>query len=369
MWHSNRNSSRLVRLSAAAAAAVSLLAFGASAEAQTYITGSNQDRETDYHVVHDGDTLWDLSGRFYGDTYEWPRMWSYNAHITNPHWIYPGDIVYLRSASNDGAGQPGQSQSAGQALAARPSGGLYLPVGGYILNEEAPYVGRIRGSRKGAAMLSEFDTAWVGFGEDSYSDEEREDLDADEQDKMRQVDSVQVGDRFSIVREVGSVKNDDGEEVAHRYLVLGVAQVTKTSEEHFDEVNIVQSWQEINRGDMLIPYERQLKVVKQTAATTDGVAKVVDTMRPGSIFGEQNYVFINKGAADGIHSGNRFFAYQRFEGLHLDQVDSALDEKIPWSRVGQMMVIDVRENYSTALIIDSNREIGVGDRLEIYNGH
>lgn len=364
MWNSDRNPSRMTRV-AAAAAALSLMAVGASAEGQTYLS-AKKEGGSDYHVVDDGDTLWELSGSYYGDTYEWPRMWSYNAHITNPHWIYPGDIVYLRGATG---AQPGQAQSAGQALAAAPSGGLYLPVGGYILNEEVPYVGRIRGSRKGASMLSEFDTAWVGFGDDAYSEDERNDLSDAERAKLQQGNSVQVGDRFSIVREAGSVENDDGKAIGYKYLVVGVAQVTKTSEEHFDEIDIVQSWQEIYRGDMLIPYERQLKVVKQTAATTDGVAKVVDTLRPGSIFGEQNYVFINRGAEDGVRSGNRFFAYQRFEGLHLDAVDSALDEKIPWSRVGQMMVIDVRENFSTALIIDSSREIAVGDRLEMYDGH
>lgn len=365
MWNSDRNPSRLTRVAAAAAAALSLMAVGTSAEAQTYLSGQKAGG-SDYHVVNDGDTLWDLSGTFYGDTYEWPRMWSYNAHITNPHWIYPGDIVYLRAATGE---QPGATQSAGQALAAAPSGGLYMPVGGYILNEEAPYVGRIRASRKGAAMLSEFDTAWVGFGEESYSEEEKEKLSEEERRRIQAGESVQVGDRFSIVRQGETIKNDDGEAIGYKYLVLGVAQVTKVSEEHYDEIDIVQSWQEIYRGDMLIPYERQLKVVKQTTASTDGVAKVVDTMRPGSIFGEQNYVFINKGAADGVRSGNRFFAYQRFEGLHLDEVDDAIDEKIPWSRVGQMMVIDVRENYSTALIIDSSREIAVGDRLEMYNGH
>lgn len=368
MCKSDRNPSRMTRVAAAAAAAFSLMAVGASAGAQTYLS-EQKEGAGDYHVVDDGDTLWDLSGRYYGDTYEWPRMWSYNAHITNPHWIYPGDIVYLRAATG---GQPGGAPGAQQTYQAQSelqNGALFLPVGGYILKDEAPYSGRIRGSRKGAAMLSEFDTAWVGFGEDSYSEEEREKLSDEERAKIQQAGEVQVGDRFSIVREAGTIDDDEGNTIGYKYRVLGVAQVTKVSDEHYDEIDIVQSWQEIYRGDMLIPYERQLKVVKQTTATTDGVAKVVDTMRPGRLFGEQNYVFINKGAADGVRSGNRFFAYQRFEGLHLDEVDAALEDKIPWSRVGQMMVIDVRENFSTALIIDSNREISVGDRLEMYNGH
>src|SRR5262249_55409646 len=51
------------------------------------------------HVVETGDTLWDLSGRYLNNNWMWPRVWSYNPHITNPHWIYPGQVIRFRSAS------------------------------------------------------------------------------------------------------------------------------------------------------------------------------------------------------------------------------------------------------------------------------
>src|SRR5262249_6476718 len=39
------------------------------------------------HSVRRGDTLWDISIRYFQDPYEWPRVWSYNPQIQNPHWI------------------------------------------------------------------------------------------------------------------------------------------------------------------------------------------------------------------------------------------------------------------------------------------
>lgn len=48
------------------------------------------------HVVKKGDTLWDLSGRYYGNPWKWPKVWSYNPQIMNPHWIYPGDQIRMR---------------------------------------------------------------------------------------------------------------------------------------------------------------------------------------------------------------------------------------------------------------------------------
>ncbi len=47
----------------------------------------------DTYTVRRGDTLWDLSGRFLNNPWYWPKVWSYNPEITNPHWIYPGNVI------------------------------------------------------------------------------------------------------------------------------------------------------------------------------------------------------------------------------------------------------------------------------------
>lgn len=361
----------LKRAIVGAAAAAALFAADV-APSQAQVTQRDQG-ESDYHVVEDGDTMWDLSGHFYQDTYQWPRMWSHNSHITNPHWIYPGDIVYLRedgggtggsqAAGGEGDGEDGADTSQGEVQR-----GLFLPLGGYITKEDPQYVGRITASRKEANMLSEHDTAWVGWGDEAYSEDEKVELKGEDRHQTREVEDVSAGDRFAVVRDIGTIDNDDGQVIARKYRVLGAVEVTDTDEENYDEVRVTQSWHEMHRGDMLVPYERQLKVVKQSRAGSDEVARIIDTLQPGSIFGEHSYVFIDKGAADGVHTGNRFFVYQRYEGLH-KSVDGKLDEKVPWSRVGQVLVLDVRENYSTAVIVDANREIVVGDRLEMYDGY
>jgi chemotaxis signal transduction protein/LysM repeat protein len=46
------------------------------------------------HVVRKGDTLWDIAARYLGDPFRYPEVAELSG-ISNPHWIYPGDIVHM----------------------------------------------------------------------------------------------------------------------------------------------------------------------------------------------------------------------------------------------------------------------------------
>ena len=52
----------------------------------------------EHHVVKKGDTLSSVCELYFADPWCWPQLWASNPHVTNPHWIFPGDVLRLRAA-------------------------------------------------------------------------------------------------------------------------------------------------------------------------------------------------------------------------------------------------------------------------------
>lgn len=76
------------------ALAVVLLFSSPAAEVLAAEATVRADSPQRYTVV-EGDTLWDVAGRFLEQPWLWPQVWQINPQIDNPDLIFPGDVIEL----------------------------------------------------------------------------------------------------------------------------------------------------------------------------------------------------------------------------------------------------------------------------------
>ncbi len=69
-----------------------LLGLILSVQAQAVELREDHPRE---YIVQQGDTLWEIAGRFLERPWQWPAIWQANPEIDDPHLIFPGDRISL----------------------------------------------------------------------------------------------------------------------------------------------------------------------------------------------------------------------------------------------------------------------------------
>ena len=350
---------RSIKISMAGAAA-SLALFAGQAAADQVMVNPNRAPGgpldlPDSHTVVQGDTLFDLSMLYLEDAYLWPRLWSYNPQVTNPHWIYPGDSLFLRPEVVASAAEVATQQAVAKF---QQNVGKFYPMAGFWTGSELQELGKIKYARTGRELLQPEDEVYLEFVDP---------------------DQVVVGQEYAINRVVNRVIDDATEElIAVEYEVIGRIAVRQ----RHDDTDLVsgvisQLWNVIRRGDILFVNQPQLLLVEPKANTVDYEAEIIGTSSNRAILHEQDYIFVNAGWDDGIRPGNRLAIWDRQD--EAAQIQASLDgnidyenvrDELPWQRYGEAMIVYATATYATAVIHSAGaHEIGAGMRVTFRNGY
>ncbi|TWI57657.1 nucleoid-associated protein YgaU [Pseudomonas duriflava] len=310
----------------------------------------------DSYTVIQGDTLWDISGKFLSKPWQWPELWHANPQIENPHLIYPGDrlsLVYVdgqpRLTLNRGASRGTiklsptiRSTPIAEAIPTIP----LEAINSFLLSnrvidtadqfQAAPYV-----------VAGNAERVVSGAGDRVYA-------------RGRFAEDQPA---YSLYRQ-GRTYTDPqtGEYLGINADYIGSGDVV-SSEGDITTLSLTRSNQEIRLGDRLFPTEQ--RIVNSTFMPSAPANKVngviLDVPRGVSQIGQFDVVILNKGARDGLVEGNVLAVYKTGETVRDRITGEAV--KIPDERAGLLMVFRTYDRLSYGLVLMATRQLTVLDKV------
>jgi hypothetical protein len=313
----------------------------------------------DQHVVVRGDTLWGISGKFLQNPWCWPQVWGLNRdQIRDPHWIYPGQIVYLdRMAGRLRLGTPSGSNSgtpnirlspqvrmesmARDAIPAIPSSAIapFLSQPLIVDENELKNTPRIVAAEEGHVFLGKGDKAYV-----------RGDL--------------KGNTSFQVFRPGKPLQDPITKAIlGYEAAYLGTIKLNRAAkaENEAHRFMVVTSKEEMGIGDHLVPLPPTpiLNFVPHApAAPID--ARVVAVYGGVMQAGQNQIVSINRGKKDGLDIGT-VLHLSRFGNVIADRTNDKKPIKLPDEQYGTLFIFRVFDNVSYGLIMQVTDAVNVGD--------
>ncbi|MFC0251420.1 LysM peptidoglycan-binding domain-containing protein [Massilia consociata] len=350
------------------AAAVALVACAVAGPAQAAEAPACAFRPNapDQHVVVKGDTLWDISGTFLQNPWCWPRVWGMNRdEIRNPHWIYPGQVIYfdrsrgrlsLTRPGGDGRGEPPLTKLSPQlrteslardAIQSIPAGTIepYLTQPLVVENRELEGAPRIVASQEGRVYLGTGDRVYVKG-------------------------DLRGGKVFQVFRP-GTVLKDPqtGKVLAREAAYLGSVTLDVEAKPGVDAhtFRVSETRQEMGVNDLLIPVPPAPVRNYVPHAPLQAVdARVMSIYSGVTYAGQSQVVTVNRGSLDGLDVGAVLQLYhlgktvpdpasKGFLGIGKQQI------RLPEEQYGSLFIFRVFKNVSYGLIMQVTAPVQVGD--------
>ena len=335
------------------------LAFAAASEIPADIALNVRSDAPERYVVVKGDTLWDISGKFFKDPWKWPKIWGVNKDtIKDPHWIYPGDVIVfdpttgtLRIGELDGVTARTSANgvtrlspkaylnpSDHDAIPSIPASaiGPFLSQPLVIENDELKNAPVIIGAREGRVVLATDDTVFV------------KGLPADQGEKWQM---YRPGKTF--------IDPDTGEQLGIEAVYLANAEARKFAD--VSTIFITKAVQEARSGDRLaIAANETSSFYLPRAPETDVSAKVISVYGGVSQAGQNAVITLNKGARNGLEVGHVLALFHKGEVIK----HAGNKYTLPDERYGLVFVFRVFNKVSYALVMQTYLPVQLLDHAQ-----
>ncbi|HEV7813713.1 MAG TPA: LysM peptidoglycan-binding domain-containing protein [Janthinobacterium sp.] len=322
----------------------------------------------DQHLVVKGDTLWDIAGAFLEHPWCWGQVWGMNRdEIRNPHWIYPGQMVYFNrktgrlsllppdSGDDGAAGLPGtrlspQLRTLGLDRDAVPS--VSMAAISALLSQPLIVEADELGSAPRIIAAPE-DHMFLGSGDKAYVRGALKDSKA-----------------FQVFRPGEPLKDPVSRKLlGYEAVYLGTAnlKVAPAAGSDVATIAIVNAAQEMGTGDRLLPVPPAQLTNYAPHAPQQAVDAHVASIYGGmSVAGQSQIVTINRGTLDGLDVGAVLRLYHTGKTVTDTTAKTRWfkgqpEVKLPDEQYGDLFIFRVFKHVSYGLITQVSEPVAVGD--------
>lgn len=355
----------------------------------------------DYHIIVDGDTLWDLSAQYLNDPLLWPQLYQANPYIKDPDLIYPGDPIFLDvgivvtettidesvgDGSDQGEMETFASASDEDAEADDAEGDDFTETVGErsetidFADDAGEFVILPAGTR------ADMDCSSYLFPTNSRGDELPFDFQvAGGENRLKYAyaandivylnkgsnQGISPGEEFSIRRALEDIgiptENDRQKHVGRIIDQIGRLRIVAV-QENTSTALIVDSCNEVTIGDFLVTYEQEPiplitempKAARYTGVTDQGSGFILYNEDRVRSVGKDHLIVTSLGIEQNVAPGDLFIIYR--ENPH----NSEKTAELPEVYLGHAVVLKVGMKHSVAKIIDSYQEINYYDKVVPY---
>ncbi len=332
--------------------------------------------ESAEYIIKRGDTLWDISNTFYKDPFLWPFIWKANPYVTNADLIYPGNKLVIPSlAPIERAIEAPEEQVVEKEVPQEPvaregiaGAGVRPKAPPAVSEEKAPSVGGrlILPEEQALPAVDKYAMLSAGFVNDEENvgsivgTEERKKTTLGYDDvvyvKMRSPETVNIGDKFLIYTPLGRVKHPKrGGSYGRLIRGLGILEITaKDPAADVLTARITLSFSDIAKHDRLTPYQEPVLVYRTSEKKSKDIwGYILEVTDHRRLVGQTDFVYLDKGRADGVEPGDTFIVYAEPE-----------QSGFPRKMIGEVLVFLVKERTSTAVVWKSREPLARGDAVD-----
>ena len=327
------------------------------------------------YVIRSGDTLYDICDQLLGEAIYWPKLWSMNNNIKNPHFIYPEFVLNFFPGDTDtppmikvsnieefvspeGDINPDSVVETEKLFKKEDTGlellnpedivippkimdifrddeGLVqqqenyqLDLPALILPQKLSTLAKVKRSTDGALSVQE-DT--IGFV---------------------QGNSLDDGAIYTIMRYKGSVGG------GHRYDFVASAQIKElTGKSNIARALFFNYTRMPRHGDIVVDYRSQSRKVASVGVDSEQIdAKIIALTDDEQTFGAMgDFAYLSIKDSSDISKNQKLHIYEHSNKRILL---SAADQS---RKIGTLQIIDVFEDLAVSYITYSSQEIYVGD--------